>query len=436
MDTIDNNVKSVQHFENSGSSKNNINTTESSLGSFDEMAAINNSNSNDSSSSSFLKLYDYQIVQMQHEYELLLEDKIIVEKLLDNQMKIFTKYKNLSNEKSLIQQFNALNQELDYVQTQLFKVNQTLNQTISEKCRQELLQSSQNTQQNQEQNVNNKANLYRASLVAVGTSSSSSGSSCGSSSTSGSVNGDTSSLLNELHPPKWKSSSTSQQSPLIQNKNKTLVSSVSQSISIDNLAAAAAVPNTSIKHTIQDQPKVTYQSHFNHQPVRNANQAQPNYFSYHQEHLNVKKMSEISRSIDNVYSPNDNYSNNNNNSSGAFNSVKKVVSNEQQDSSLNSSEKEIEIKFQPVNFTNSRPKQLTMNQNTNNTENSNNNFMMSSSQMSSSQINVCPNSAFVPKNQSTCSSNNNNNNHSNFKRDLIAEKKRSSIGKNSLNYVS
>ena len=47
-------------------------------------------------------------------------------------MKIFSKYKNLSSEKTLIQQFNALNQEMDLLKLQLTKINQLLNDTIAE----------------------------------------------------------------------------------------------------------------------------------------------------------------------------------------------------------------------------------------------------------------------------------------------------------------
>ena len=56
-------------------------------------------------------------------------------------MRVFTKYESLSNEKSLIQQFNALTQEMDQLKLQLNKVNQLLNDTISEKCKQELMHS-------------------------------------------------------------------------------------------------------------------------------------------------------------------------------------------------------------------------------------------------------------------------------------------------------
>lgn len=121
-----------------------------------------------------------------------------MDKLLDNQMRIFSKYKNLSNEKFLIQQFNALNQEMDLLQSHLAKVNQLLNDTIVEKCKHELMHeqhqiqqqvttsahrnvpTSNNTsnssngtamqqqQQPQTPEIENKSSLFRASLVPVG----------------------------------------------------------------------------------------------------------------------------------------------------------------------------------------------------------------------------------------------------------------------------
>ena len=87
----------------------------------------------------------------------------MIDKLLDNQMKIFSKYKNLSNDKTLIQQYNALNQEMDLLKLQLTKINQLLNDTIAEKCKQEL---------KHHQKINNpKPNvesLFRADLVPTG----------------------------------------------------------------------------------------------------------------------------------------------------------------------------------------------------------------------------------------------------------------------------
>lgn len=117
----------------------------------------------------YLKLYEYQIVEMQHEYELLLEDKIIVEKLLDNQTRIFAKNRNLANEKTLVQQYNALNQEMELLQIQLSKINQLLNDTIAEKCKQEILIQKETASANSaETKSNDNGSLFRASLVPVG----------------------------------------------------------------------------------------------------------------------------------------------------------------------------------------------------------------------------------------------------------------------------
>jgi hypothetical protein len=67
-------------------------------------------------------------------------------------LRIFSQHTNLSNEKALIQQFNALNHELDLLKIQLNKVNQLLNDTIVEKCKQELnFQSIEAQQQHQQQ---------------------------------------------------------------------------------------------------------------------------------------------------------------------------------------------------------------------------------------------------------------------------------------------
>jgi hypothetical protein len=139
MDSIENSLKIAQQYETLASSS---------------QTQLMNDDLNAEKFSNLLKLYEYQIVEMQHEYELLLEDKIIVDKLLDNQMRIFSKYQNLSNEKTLIQQFNALNQEMDLLQLQLSKVNQLLNDTIAEKCKQELIYQQQNYQQIQQQQKN------------------------------------------------------------------------------------------------------------------------------------------------------------------------------------------------------------------------------------------------------------------------------------------
>jgi len=108
---------------------------------FNKRYSLNNVSVNENERQSHLeliKLFEYQIVEMKHEYELLLEDKLIVEKLIDNQLRIFSQHSNLSNEQALIQQFNALKNEVELLKMQLCKVNQLLNDTISEKCKNEL----------------------------------------------------------------------------------------------------------------------------------------------------------------------------------------------------------------------------------------------------------------------------------------------------------
>ena len=66
MDSIENSLKIAQQYESLSSS------SQTQLS--DDVNAEKFSN--------LLKLYEYQIVEMQHEYELLLEDKIIVDKLV------------------------------------------------------------------------------------------------------------------------------------------------------------------------------------------------------------------------------------------------------------------------------------------------------------------------------------------------------------------
>ncbi len=84
---------------------------------------------------------------------------MIIEKLIDNQLRIFSQHTNLSNEKALLQQFNALNHELELLTIQLNKVNQLLNDTISEKCKQEInfqtIEAQQQQQQHQQEPILN-----------------------------------------------------------------------------------------------------------------------------------------------------------------------------------------------------------------------------------------------------------------------------------------
>jgi hypothetical protein len=88
--------------------------------------------------------------------------------LLDNQIKIFSIYKNLSSEKTLIQQFNALNQEMDLLKLQLTKINQLLNDTIAEKCKQELKHHQQQMEIKNKKGKNHAESLFRADLVPIG----------------------------------------------------------------------------------------------------------------------------------------------------------------------------------------------------------------------------------------------------------------------------
>ena len=86
-------------------------------------------------------------------------------------MKIFSKYKNLSSEKTLIQQFNALNQEMDLLKLQLTKINQLLNDTIAEKCKQELKHNQQQFDLKNKKTKNDLESLFRADLVPTGNTS-------------------------------------------------------------------------------------------------------------------------------------------------------------------------------------------------------------------------------------------------------------------------
>lgn len=287
--------------------------------------------------------------------------KIIVDKLLDNQMRVFSNYKNLSNEKSLIQQFNALNQEMDLLQSQLLKANQLLNDTISEKCKHELIHHQQ--QQMMQQRANNtnnfnqtnkptadSSNLFRANLVPVG-------------------NETSSNFTTNMHSL-WRAMSPTN----IKKQNLTGSS--------DNLANGVNLP-------IRNQPQVQQP-----QPQQQQNRNQPMNQYVSQVNGNVSRLNDISKSIDSIYSPSSSCSSNKtpNVTMSAFKRTTELASNADEScNSTSSKEKEIQISFQPINFTNSRPKPAQM-------------------------------GGMVP-NKST-----------NFKRDFIAEKKRSSIGKYPQNY--
>ena len=407
MDSIENSLKIAQQYETLASSSQ----TQIS----DDLNAEKFTN--------LLKLYEYQIVEMQHEYELLLEDKIIVDKLLDNQMRIFSKYQNLSNEKTLIQQFNALNQEMDLLQLQLSKVNQLLNDTIAEKCKQELIyqQQQQQTLQNhhhqqqlqqhnpqksiyqQQPNRNpnvktDSSSLFRASLVPVGMNSV--------------TNGESKSV-----PSIWKTNSpmfthkklntNTQSNHFNSNENLNNHDSKDFGNNIVNGSNSYKSSNGELNQEQNKQNSFHQHHHYYYVNNNNGNNLQTSNSHTNSGSLNSKlETNSMSKSIDSIYSPpascstvGSNGKGMIGNGSGAFNQpIKKMQHPDTNEDSQASSS------FQPINFTNNRPKQITV-----------------IHQPAQPQSFHQPNSfqqtqTFVPK-------------ASNFKRDIIAEKKRSSIGK-------
>lgn len=293
-------------------------------------------------------------------------------------MRIFSKFQNLSNEKSLIQQFNALNQEMDLLKLQLGKVNQLLNDTISDKCKHELIyqQQHQSNQNKSQSSVNESSSLFRASLVPVGN------------------------LTNSFTINDTKSSSIWKlNSPSLSQHSKPNNQSNSHFSSTDNLLGQS---NNYQSRPNLTQAKSTYHAH-HHQYYLNSNSS---------SNTKLNEANFISKSIDSIYSPGSSTTSSNklnanassiNNSNGfsAFNSINTSSNN------LNQTKKTALVdmnddcnrqdSFQPVNFT-SRPKQLN-----------------SSSQQQAS-------TTYVPARGQ------------HFKRDFIAEKKRSSIGKCPQNY--
>lgn len=275
-------------------------------------------------------------------------------------MGIFSKYQNLSCEKSLTQQFNALNQEMDLLKMQLSKVNQLLNDTITDKCKHELvyhqqMQNAHNKTQSSQQ-LNDTSTLFRASLI---------------------------NPVNQSSESKSNSSVWKFSSPNVLTK-QTMNQSNSQFSSTDNLLnqSGGSRPNNT---------KSNYQPHHHHYYLNTKNSK-------------LVENNVISKSIDSIYSPasstgSSNKMNTSQNGFSAFNSIngkKLTIHSQHQDSSDEHNKSD---SFQPVNFTNSRPRQLNIN---------------------IQQPNH--NTAFVPAK------------NSNFKRDIIAEKKRSSIGKYPQNY--
>ena len=312
-------------------------------------------------------------------------------------MRIFSRYKNLSNEKTLVHQLNALNQEMDLLQIQLNKVNQLLNDTIAEKCKQELIHGNQNNNNNKNNNSNNQPktpsntvrdqsnSLYRASLVPV----------------VGSLNGNSNSDQKSI----WKSSSPMQKRTIIQQQNLDSSNEDYQQIHKPKLKSIHQI-------TAQTSSKMSNNSYLSNQNQYYNNNSNNN------ENTNgsILNLNTMSKSIDSLNMQNNSNNINSNNNSiltnklfngsssgGAFNPTgsgsKKTALLDLNDDKNN----EIPISFQPVNFTNSRPKQL-------------NGLQQPSTINISGLVNQQMTSSFVQKG-------------SNFKRDVIAEKKRSSIGK-------
>lgn len=263
-------------------------------------------------------------------------------------MSIFSRYQNLSSEKSLTQQFNALNQEMDLLKMQLSKVNQLLNDTITDKCKHELVyhQQVQNTlnKSQSSQPSGDTSNLFRASLIPISSESKS----------------------------KFGS-------PSLANK-QVINHANNQFNSSENLLNHSG--------SKQNLSKSIYQAH------------------HHQYLLNSSKINDnkiMSKSIDSVCSPASSSessikaNSSSNNVFSAFNSINgKKLTIHHQDSGDEHNKSDT---FHPVNFTNSRPRQLHINVQQPN-----------------------QNASFLPAKSQ------------NSRREIISEKKRSSIGKFPQNY--
>ena len=65
MDSVDNSLRLAQQYQ------------ENSSASSSASSSVSEDDSSANKYSSYFRLYEYQIVEMQHEYELLLEDKVI-----------------------------------------------------------------------------------------------------------------------------------------------------------------------------------------------------------------------------------------------------------------------------------------------------------------------------------------------------------------------
>lgn len=275
----------------------------------------------------------------------------MIEKLLDNQMRVFTKYENLSTEKSLVQQFNALTQEMDQLKLQLNKVNQLLNDTISEKCKQELMHSQQSFQQQQQQanntTVNNfnsrsdNGNLFRASLVPVGMTQQQQQQNQNQNPL---VNGNDTKSVSSI----WKMSN----SPGKLQQQPQQVTKKQQFSSIDNLSAEDNYQHyqkyKGNNYAQLETPRLRNQSNgmMSHQQYRSS-MYNPNHHYYYlsaNEQSAKKKASSnlehnVSKSIDALYS-------------SGLNSECNVGAG----NSYAGAGRELPVTFQPVNFTQKQPK--------------------------------------------------------------------------------
>ena len=72
MDSVEDSLKMAQQFHDSVSSS---------------LLNDDYGSTNSNKYSSYFRLYEYQIVEMQHEYELLLEDKVYLIKLIISELK-------------------------------------------------------------------------------------------------------------------------------------------------------------------------------------------------------------------------------------------------------------------------------------------------------------------------------------------------------------
>jgi hypothetical protein len=74
MDCVENSLRIAQQYQESDSSNTAATTSTTNTDEFSNEKRFSLSSS--AKYSSYFRLYEYQIVEMQHEYELLLEDKV------------------------------------------------------------------------------------------------------------------------------------------------------------------------------------------------------------------------------------------------------------------------------------------------------------------------------------------------------------------------